>query len=310
MSHLFISPLVLRAIKAHTPVVALESTVITHGLPYPENLQLAKDMESQVFTHGATPATIAVLDGKILVGLEEHQFERLAHPLATLQKISTGNLAPALVQRASGGTTVAATLLVAHEAGIQIFATGGIGGVHRSNTANSCFTFDISADLLQLAHTPCIVVCAGAKAILDLPATLEVLETLSVPVVGYQSNEFPAFYSRTSGLPVTVRADSPDEIANIARTHWLLGLNSAILVVNPPPIEAALSFEKIEIAIQQALSEAEKQEIHGQAITPFLLNRVSELTDGASLRTNLALLKNNASLGAQIAVKLANQANS
>jgi pseudouridine-5'-phosphate glycosidase len=296
-----ISLAVRRALKAKTAVVALESTVITHGLPYPENLQLAQDMEKQVCQSGATPATVAVIDGVVYVGLEAAQLEQLAQPQSSraVRKISVRDFAPAIAQKASGGTTVAGTLLAAQAAGIRVFATGGIGGVHRDAP------YDISADLPQLARTPCIVVCAGAKSILDLPATLEMLETLAVPVIGYQTDEFPAFYSRQSGLPVSASADSPAEIAAIARAHWGLGLTSGLLVANPPPLESSLPAQDVETVIQQALAEAHAQQIRGQAVTPFLLSRVSQLTHGASLQANLALLLNNARLSAEIAVQFA-----
>ncbi len=295
------SPEVSHALKAAAPVVALESTVITHGLPYPENLQLAQDMETEVRRQGAIPATIAVLDGQARLGLDSAQLERLAR-LSGARKISARDFAPAVAQRASGGTTVAGTLLIARLAGMRVFATGGIGGVHRAQAAQQ---FDISADLPQLAVSPLVVVCAGAKAILDLPATLEMLETLSVPVIGYQTGEFPAFYSRSSGLPVSARAESPAEIAAMARAHWALRLESALLVTNPPPPEAALPHEAVDAAIEQALAEANAQAIRGQAVTPFLLARVSELTGRASLRANLALLLNNARLASQTACALA-----
>jgi len=293
-SNILLSPEITDARKAGAPIVALESTVITHGLPYPENLSLAQDMEAEVRLQDAIPATIAVIAGKVRVGLDAVQLERLAKGQA-VRKISTRDLAAAIAQQADGGTTVAATLVAAHAAGIGVFATGGIGGVHRQAP------FDVSADLHQLAHTPLVVVCAGAKAILDLPATIEMLETLNVPVIGYQTDEFPAFYSKTSGLPVSARADSPEEITTIARAHWELGFKSAILVVNPPPEDAAVPPEAVNDSIEQALREAQAQGIHGQAVTPFLLRRVSELTGGASLQANLALLLNNARLGAQIA---------
>ncbi|MFZ6031270.1 MAG: pseudouridine-5'-phosphate glycosidase [Chloroflexota bacterium] len=298
LSHLHISPTVNQALKTRKAVVALESTVITHGLPYPENHQLAQDMEAQVLAHGATPATVAVLDGQIHVGLESGQLARLARP-ADMRKISVRDFAPAIAQKASGGTTVAGTLLAAHAAGIQVFATGGIGGVHRQAP------FDVSADLPQLARTPCVVVCAGAKSILDLPATLEMLETLGVPVIGYQSDDFPAFYSRSSGLKTSARAETPQEIATMAQAHWGLGLKGAVLVANPPPAATALPWEEVERVVLQALSEAQAQAIHGQAVTPFLLGRVSQLTHGASLHANLALLLDNARLAAEIAGHLA-----
>jgi pseudouridine-5'-phosphate glycosidase len=272
----------------------LESTVITHGLPYPQNLKLARDMEQEVRAQGATPATIGMVDGQVCVGLQADQLERLAQA-TSVRKISSRDFAPALVQGASGGTTVAGTLIAAHLVGIQVFATGGIGGVHREAP------FDVSTDLKQLSKTPVVVVCAGAKAILDLPATLETLETLGVPVLGYQTNDFPAFYSRSSGLAVSARADSPAEAAAVAKAHWALGLASAILVTQPPPEADALPAEQIEKAIAQALREAQAQSIHGQAVSPFLLRRVSELSGGASLKANLALLLNNARLAGQIA---------
>lgn len=298
-----LSPQVALALQAGSPLVALESTVITHGLPYPENLQLARDMESEVRHHGALPATIAVLHGRVAVGLEDAQLESLAQaaqaPHVSMRKISSRDFAAAIVQQADGGTTVAGTLVAARRAGLRVFATGGIGGVHRQAP------FDVSADLTLLGRTPLVVVCAGAKAILDLPATLEMLETLGVPVVGYQTDEFPAFYSRSSGLKTSARADSPQEIARLAQAHWELGLDSAILVVNPPPLEAALPPQEVNVFIQQALDEGQAQGVHGQAVTPFLLRRVSELSAGASLRANLALLRNNARLAAQIAAALA-----
>jgi pseudouridine-5'-phosphate glycosidase len=300
---------VARALASGTPIVALESTVITHGLPYPENLQLAQNMERTVSEQGATPATVAVLDGKIYIGLNITQLERLAKGKTT-RKISVRDIAPAIVQKALGGTTVAGTLAAAHAAGLRVFATGGIGGVHRQTSGGSHpptdihNPIDISTDLTQLAHTPLVVVCAGAKAILDLPATLEMLETLGVPVLGYQTDEFPAFYSRSSGLPVSARVGTPKEIAEIARIHWQMGFNSAVLVANPLPENEALSPLVVDGAIEQALDEAQALGLRGQGVTPFLLKRVSELTGGDSLRANLALLLNNARLAAQIACTL------
>lgn len=294
-SYFDLSPDFALARQKGLPVVALESTVITHGLPYPENLKLAQEMEGEVRSEGATPATIAVVAGKLCVGVSEEQLEALAQGGADVRKISSRDFAPAIAQGVSGGTTVAATLAAAAAAGIRVFATGGIGGVHRGAP------YDISADLVQLGRSPLIVVCAGAKAILDLPATLEVLETLGVPVIGYETDEFPAFYSRSSGLKVSARVDHPAEVAQIARAHWDLGMDSAVLVTVPIPVEAALPHERVDGAIEQALEEARRQGIAGQAVTPFLLARVSELTGGVSLRANLALLKNNARVAAQIA---------
>jgi len=295
---------VARSLSMQSPVVALESTAITHGLPYPDNLVLGRDMESNVRSVGATPATIAVLDGTIQVGVLPEQLDRLALAVG-MHKISVREYGPAVAKKWSGGTTVAGTLLAAHMAGIRVFATGGIGGVHRNQGVSHSQTFDISADLQMLARTPMIVVCAGAKAILDLPATLEYLETFSVPVAGYQTDEFPAFYSRTSGLKTSVRVDSAVELVDLARAHWGLGLQSALLVANPLPEAIALPAAEVDGAIQQALRDAEAQGVRGQQVTPFLLGRVAELTGGASLQANLALLRNNARLAAEIAVELA-----
>jgi pseudouridine-5'-phosphate glycosidase len=287
-------PEVAQALATGNPVVALESTVITHGLPYPQNLQLASDMEAEVRLEGATPATIALLAGKVHIGLEPEELADLANR-ANVRKISGRDYGPAIAQGAYGGTTVAGTLIAAHTAGIRVFATGGIGGVHRQAS------YDISADLIEMSRTPLVVVCAGAKAILDLPATVEMLETLAIPVVGYQTDTLPAFYSTSSGLPVSARVESPQEAAALARAHWGMNLRSTVLVVQPPPPEAALPEEDVAGAIQQALDEAQANGIHGQAVTPFLLGRVSELTGGESLKANLALLRNNARLAAQIA---------
>jgi len=275
-------------------LLALESTVITHGLPRPQNLRLAHAMERVVRENGATPATIAVLDGKVRVGLTEAELERLSS-LENPRKISRRDFATAIVKKESGGTTVAGTMFVAQQAGIRVFATGGIGGVHEVET------LDISTDLQALTDTPMIVICAGAKAILDLPATLEYLETMGVPVIGYQTDEFPAFYSRESGLPVSVRLDSTQEVIAFAKAHWEMGLESAVLVCQPPPAASALPRQAVEGFITKARQEAHQRNIHGQALTPFLLQRLSELTEGATLRANLDLLLNNASLGAQIA---------
>ena len=288
---------VLQAQQAGSPLVALESVVITHGLPRPQNLSLAKDMEAMVRTEGATPATIAMLDGMVHVGLSEERLTRLAYEDNT-RKISLRDFGIASARHLSGGTTVAATTHIAEKAGIRVFATGGIGGVHRGSA------FDVSADLTELGRAKMIVVCAGAKAILDLPATLETLETLGVPVIGYQTEDFPAFYSRSSGLKVDASVDTPAEIGRIALAHWDHGFNSSILVVVPPPEEVAIPNEQIEGAIQEALHDAEEKGIHGAAATPYLLSRVSQLSGGESLKTNLELLLNNAKVAAQIARSL------
>jgi pseudouridine-5'-phosphate glycosidase len=298
--HSFIlSQEVARAIQMGQPLVALESTVITHGLPYPENLQLARDIETEVRNQSAIPATIAILAGKIKVGLSDSEIVRLASGNHPVRKISRRDFGIAIARGEDGGTTVSGTITSAWEVGIQVMATGGIGGVHRGNP------FDISSDLPALSSTPVIVVCSGAKAILDLPATMETLETMGVPVLGYQTPFLPAFYSASSGLPVTAEVNSPAEIVSIARSQWDLGLENAILVVVPPPVDVALSAEEIEKVIQQALLEADEQQIVGSAVTPFLLRRVSELSGGASLRANLALLRSNAAIAARIAVELA-----
>jgi pseudouridine-5'-phosphate glycosidase len=255
-------------------------------------------MEKRVRDTGATPATIAILDGEIRAGLSDVELLQLSEADAPL-KVSHRDFATAIVKKNSGGTTVAATMFVAHQAGIQVFATGGIGGVHKESP------FDISTDLRALADIPTIVVCAGAKAILDLPATLEYLETMGVPVVGYQTDEFPAFYSRESGLKVSARLDSPREIATFAQTHWNLGMHSAILVTNPIPESASIPVSEMQPMIAQASAEAMEKGIHGQALTPFLLGRISELTKEKSLNANISLLLNNAQLAAQIAEEFA-----
>ena len=296
--NLCLSSEVLQSQEMGLPIVALESAVITHGLPHPENLNLALDMEKAVRTEGAVPATIAVIKGAVHVGLEEAEIRMLAE-VDNTRKISLRDLGIAAARELNGGTTVATSIFAAEAAGLKVFATGGIGGVHR-NAA-----FDVSADLPQLGRSQVVVVCAGAKAILDLPATLEYLETQGVPVVGYQTDEFPAFYSRSSGLHVDIKADSAGDVAEIARAHWDLGLRSAILVVVPPPAEDAMSLEVVEKAIASALKEANKQGIHGAAVTPFLLGRVSELSSGESLKANLTLLLNNGRVAAKIAKRFA-----
>jgi pseudouridine-5'-phosphate glycosidase len=278
-------------------IVALESTVLTHGLPRPQNLQLARDMERVVRENGATPATIAFLDGCLHVGLSDAELQRLASEI-DVYKVGPRDYATVMVKQACGGTTVAGTMLACKHANLKVFATGGIGGVHRDAP------FDISADLQALATIPMVVVCAGAKAILDLPATLEYLETMSIPVVGYRTNEFPAFYSPQSGLDVSVRLDHPEDVVDFAREHWSTGLQSAVLVANPVPLADAISRSEMEPHISQATKEAYEKGIHGKALTPFLLQRISDLTKGKSMRANLSLLLNNARLAARIAASL------
>jgi pseudouridine-5'-phosphate glycosidase len=290
---------IARALQTNIPIVALESTVITHGLPHPQNIQLARDMEAAIRGEGATPATVALINGNIRIGLSDEELVQLAESESPL-KVSHRDFATAIIKKFSGGTTVAGTMLAAHQAGIKVFATGGIGGVHKESA------FDISTDLRALAETPMIVVCAGAKAILDLPATLEYLETMGVPVIGYQTNKFPEFYSRDGNLDVSVRLDSPQEIAEFAQAHWSLGLRNAVLVTNPIPVTDAIPRSEMEPIIHQASKEAKEKKIHGQALTPFLLQRISELTHERSLRANLALLLNNARLAAQISKAMMN----
>jgi pseudouridine-5'-phosphate glycosidase len=292
-----ISPEVETALVERKAVVALESTVITHGLPYPQNLELAQQMEQEVRAEGAIPATIAVIQGEIRIGVDTQSLLKLATEKDVL-KISGRDFAFAITHRRSGGTTVAATMVAANLTGIKVFATGGIGGVHRNAP------FDVSADLIELSRTPMVVVCAGAKAILDLPATLEMLETFGVPVIGYQTNTFPAFYSQSIGLPVSGRVDSPTQAAHLASTHWGLGFQGAVLLVQPPPLESSLPEDVVQKALDQALAELHARGIRGQEVTPFLLSRVSFLTEGRSMQSNLALLRNNARLAAQVIVAL------
>jgi pseudouridine-5'-phosphate glycosidase len=288
---------VKRAMSASLPIVALESTVLTHGLPRPQNLYLARDMEQAVRENGATPATIGFLDGALHIGLTDPELERLANE-KDAYKAGPRDFAAVMYKEASGGTTVAGTMWACKHAGLKVFATGGIGGVHREAP------FDISADLQALATIPMIVVCAGAKAILDLPATLEYLETMSVPVVGYGVDEFPAFYSRDSGLDVSVTLDTPQEIVGFARSHWSTGMQSAVLVATPIPAESAIPKSAMEPHIKKAIQEVHDKDIHGKEVTPLLLKRVSELTEGKSMQSNLSLLLNNARLAAQIAIAL------
>jgi pseudouridine-5'-phosphate glycosidase len=284
-----------QALKAGRAIVALESTVIAHGLPYPANLETAQRMEEIVRQHGAIPATIALLDGKLRVGLSGPELEHLATAKG-VRKVSRRDLPIVVAQGEDGATTVAATAMIAAWAGIEVFATGGIGGVHRDPP------FDISNDLPTLASVPVAVVCAGAKAILDLRATLEWLETAGVPVIGYGTAEFPAFYSRRSGLPVDVRVDTAQEAAAIVRAGREMGLPGGMLITVPIPAEDELPPERLEAAIQSALAEAQARGIERNASTPFLLRWVARETGGASLKANVTLLENNAAVAAQIAV--------
>ncbi len=287
------------ALERGAPLVALESTVISHGLPWPQNLELALDMEAAIKAHGATPATVAVVDGAMRAGLDRATLERLARKAEPIAKLTRRDLGFALALGGLGATTVAATMFIAHRAGIRVFATGGIGGIHRGDTG------DISADLPELARTPVAVVCAGAKSILDLPRTVEWLETFGVPLLGYQTDELPAFFVRTSGLPVQRRVDAAEDAAALIYAHWALGLESGVLVAVPAPEAEAAAVSDTEAAIEAALRAAEVEGVCGKALTPFLLGKVAELTGGASVKANLALLKNNAAVAAQIAVALA-----
>ena len=289
-----VSPDVRRALRAGDPVVALESALITHGLPRPENLLVARQLEAIVAAEGGRPATIAVLRGEIAIGLTDVELETLAG-LPSSWKIGIRDFAAASLREASGGTTVAATMFAAHNAGIDVLATGGIGGVHRGSP------FDVSADLEALRRMPMIVVSAGAKAILDLRATLEWLETASVPVIGYGTTEFPAFYSRASGLQTSIRVDAPEEVAELWERHSALGMTSSLLVANPIPEAEAVPSAEVERLIAAASSEAAQQNISGQALTPFLLRRLGEMSEGRLRQANVALLRNNAELAARIA---------
>lgn len=293
---LVFAPEVRAALETGGPVVALESTLITHGFPYPANVETALAMEHAIRDEGGVPATIAVLDGQITVGLNAEQIERLAAlGQAGVRKCSRRDLPVVVGLRQHGATTVAGTMIVAHMAGIEVFATGGIGGVHRGHPE------DVSADLIELGRTPITVVCAGAKSILDLPLTLEVLETQGVPVLGYGTDTLPAFYSRSSGLPVDQRVDTPEQVAAIVAARRKLGLQHGTLVTVPVPEEDALPADEAERAIAEATRLADKAGIHGKAVTPFVLAKVLELTGGRSQRANIAALVNNARVAAQIA---------
>ena len=291
-------PEVQAALAAGAPVVALESTLIAHGMPWPHNLETGRRLEAEVRRHGAVPATIAVLGGRLKVGLSAAELEGLARGGARVAKASRRDLALLVATGADGATTVAATMIVAALAGIKVFATGGIGGVHRGAERS----FDISADLLELAQTPVAVVCAGAKSILDLGLTLEVLETHGVPVIGYRCSSLPAFYVRDSGHALAQRLDQPEALALAMHAHWQLGLKGGLVIANPIPAQHEMPRERIDAAIDQALAEAAAQGIQGKASTPFLLARVADLTGGDSLAANIALVLNNAGLAAQVAL--------
>ncbi|MCH2165074.1 MAG: pseudouridine-5'-phosphate glycosidase [Marinovum sp.] len=287
-----------------TPIVALESTIITHGMPWPDNLAMARKVEATVREAGAVPATIAVLAGVLQVGLEEDALEQLAQTKGAA-KLSRADLAVCLAQGETGATTVAATMIAAHLAGIDVFATGGIGGVHRGAEES----FDISADLRELALTPVTVVAAGAKAILDIPKTLEVLETYGVPVIAYGQGAFPAFWSADAGLPAPLRLNTPSEIARAHLSRGAMGLSGGQLIGNPIPADAEILRAEITPIIERALGDAETHRITGKAVTPYLLQRIYEITEGRSLAANIALVLNNARVAAQIAREICNQRN-
>lgn len=293
---------VTAACAANTPVVALESTIITHGMPYPQNVETARLVEATIRAAGATPATIAVIEGDLCIGLDDGQLDGLGQADA-VAKLSRADLAACIATAGTGATTVAATMIAASLAGIDVFATGGIGGVHRG-AENS---LDISADLQELSQTSVTVVAAGAKAILDLPKTLEVLETLGVPVICYRSDVFPAFWSRDAGLPAPIRMDRPADIARALNTRRKLGLRGGQLVANPIPASDEISRDVLSPAIETALSEAAQKGITAKEVTPFLLQRIFELTAGRSLTANIALVLNNARLAAEIAIEMVAQ---
>ncbi|WP_273478089.1 pseudouridine-5'-phosphate glycosidase [Ignavigranum ruoffiae] len=288
---------VKEALDHHQPVVALESTIISHGMPYPQNVEMARKTEQIIREHGAVPATIALMDGEIQVGLDDQQLELLA-TAPNVAKVSRRDFAEILASQQIGATTVASTMIAAKLAGIKVFVTGGIGGVHREGQDS----MDISADLEELSQTNLTVVCAGAKAILDLGRTMEYLETKGVPVVGYQTDYLPAFYSRTSDVALNLRKDHPEEIAALMHYQDVAELKSAILVTNPIPAEHEIPHEDIDQIIQQALAEEKEAGVHGKDSTPFLLAKIVELTEGRSLASNIELVYNNARLGAEIAV--------
>lgn len=291
---------VATARDAGTPIVALESTIITHGMPFPQNVETARAVEAVIRENGAVPATIAVLDGKLHIGLNDTQLDALGKATG-VAKLSRADMAACIATGGTGATTVAATMIAAHLAGISVFATGGIGGVHRGAET----TFDISADLQELSKTPVTVVAAGAKAILDIPKTLEVLETLGVPVIAYGQDQFPAFWSRSSDLTAPLRMDTAEQIASAAKTRALMGLEGGQLVANPIPVDAEIPREVIIPVVEEALTAAEAEGISAKEVTPYLLDRIFHATKGKSLSANIALVKNNARLASKIARALA-----
>lgn len=297
------APEVRAALDAGRPVVALESTIISHGMPYPENLKMAREVEEIIRAAGAVPATVAVSDGRCKVGLTGPELERLATSPDAV-KVSLRDLPVVLARRTLGATTVASTAIIAEAAGIAVFVTGGIGGVHRSSPESTAQVWDISADLTVLGRSPVTVVCAGAKSVLDIPATLEVLESLGVTVLGYQTDRFPGFYTRDTGHGVDARVDSPEEAAAIIAARAAAGIPGGVLVVNPLPEADALDAGEVERHINEALGAMGSAGVSGKAVTPFLLARMKQVTEGRSLQANLALIRHNARVGAEIAVAL------
>jgi len=297
VNYLDIKPEIINALDHNLPIVALESTIISHGMPYPQNKKTALQVEQIVRDNGAVPATIAIINGKIKVGLSDKEIDYLARSGSSIVKASRRDLPYLLAQKIDGATTVASTMIAAKIAGIRVFATGGIGGVHRG----ASLSFDISADLQELSNTDVAVVCAGIKAILDLGLTLEYLETFGIPVLGYRTKELPAFYTQKSGFQVNYKMDSAKEIAKLLKSKWDLDLKGGVLITNPIPKEKELDFEIMNKAIEEAIVEEKKMGIKGKESTPFLLGKVKELTGGLSLKANIELVYNNAKLAAQIA---------
>lgn len=297
-----VKPEVAGALRMGGPVVALESTIVTHGMPFPQNMEMAAGVEALIRSEGAVPATIAVMDGRLKIGLGADELENLARTKGAM-KLSRADLAFALSEGRAGGTTVAATMMAAHMAGIEVFATGGIGGVHRGASES----FDISADLKEFSRSNVITVCAGAKAILDMAKTLEVLETEGVPVIGFGTDEFPAFWSRASGLKAPLRLDGADAVARLWSARKTIGQQGGMLVANPVPAEDEIPVAEMKRHIAQALADAQEAGVGGKAVTPYLLSRMLELTGGRSLAANIALVRNNARVAAQIAVAIASR---
>jgi pseudouridylate synthase len=302
MSVKFSNP-VAAALKAGKPIVALESTIIAHGMPFPQNLEMAREVERVIIERGATPATIAIVDGQLCAGLDDKTLEHFAKTGPSIMKVSTRDMPFVVSRKMTGATTVASTMRIAAMAGISVFATGGMGGAHRGAERN----FDISADLMEFATSNVAVVTAGAKAILDLALTLEILETQGVPVVGYGTDEFPAFYSRQSGHKLTQHVDTPKQLASLLHAKWTLGLKGGVVVANPILLQDEIPSADIAPFIETAIAEAEAQGIHGKYVTPFLLKRLAEITAGKSLKANIALVMNNAKVAADIAVAYAQQ---